>query len=128
MFAFFCVAGGAGAQAPPFPSNLVLFEVRKFRILPPLPLYSGGEGRGGLMKYIGDTAISAHPSSGEFVAPVPSPLYSGERGRGEGEEHPSPKLRVFARTLSPLTPDPSPPEYRGRGELPAQRKRDETTL
>src|SRR5262245_51945367 len=35
---------------------------------------------------------------------LPSPLYSGERGRG-----------VALRVIS-LTPNPSPPDYRGRGE------------
>ncbi len=37
----------------------------------------------------------------------PSPLYAGERGWGEG---------AGVRRQNPLTLDPSPPEYRGRGE------------
>src|ERR1043165_3101399 len=42
----------------------------------------------------------------------PSPLYSAERGWGEGSEAPSNGV------ANPLTPGPSPAEYRGRGELP----------
>jgi hypothetical protein len=45
----------------------------------------------------------------------PSPLYSGERGWGEGA--------CFPRQI-PLTPDPSPPEYRGRGGLPRRPLRE----
>ena len=43
----------------------------------------------------------------------PLPRYSGGEGLGVRGKTPSPKSRA---RCSPLTPDPSPPEYRGRGE------------
>src|SRR5579862_6271640 len=47
----------------------------------------------------------------------PLPLYSGGEGRGEGaEQNTCLNLKVSQGMLNPLTPDPSPPEYRGRGE------------
>src|SRR5579871_6092203 len=46
---------------------------------------------------------------------IPLPLYSGGEGRGEGVFCPSRSFHVFARFI-PLPPNPSPPEYRWRGE------------
>jgi hypothetical protein len=40
--------------------------------------------------------------------------YSGGEGRGEGEVAPGGGVTIFAG-FNPLTPNPSPPEYRGRG-------------
>src|SRR5437868_1224301 len=45
----------------------------------------------------------------------PLPLYSGGEGRGEGAQNPAQKPQGSARA-GPLTPNPSPPEYRRRGE------------
>ena len=69
---------GEGRGAPT--ATLVPFEVRKFRILPPLPLYSGGEGRGegGL-----HTSVGYSFSRGIRPPPHPRPLsprVEGERG------------------------------------------------
>src|SRR5437660_402497 len=46
----------------------------------------------------------------------PSPCTQGERGGGEGVECPTPKRESASGATHPLTPNPSPPEYRGRGE------------
>ena len=62
---------------------LLSFPVHKSLGVGPLPSPLALRGRGvgvGLLKDIGETAISTQPSFSEFVAPVPSPLYSGERG------------------------------------------------
>jgi DcuC family C4-dicarboxylate transporter len=52
-------------------------------------------------------------SRAEF-SPSPPGTPGGE-GRGEGGQHPARTLQISAGPPA-LTPDPSPPEYRGRGE------------
>ena len=75
------------------------------------------EGEAGLMKTIENSANqSQYPISKSLRNRHPLPLYSGGEGRGEGVQHPSIVHDVSARDTVPLTPGPSPPEYRGRGE------------
>src|SRR4051794_5388741 len=54
------------------------------------------------------------PRSSSLTAPSPPGTPGGE-GRGEGGQNPSRNLEIPAGSI-PLTPNPSPREYRGRGE------------
>jgi putative membrane-bound dehydrogenase-like protein len=54
----------------------------------------------------------------ELPGLLPLPLYAGGEGRGEGDLVSRDEFKFLRETLNPLTPltpVPSPPEYRGRG-------------